>query len=1219
MAITRDISTRLILEGEKEYRAAMGQIGKEYRVLDSELKKVDSDFKGQQNTLAALGAKNKALNDVIAKQTDRLNTERAALNSVQSIQGTYAQQAETARAKLDNLAKTTDDATKETQEYKDAIAKLQAEISKNEAAEVKCTDAVANHTIKANQAQVKLNDLNHELTANGKYLNEAKSSADGCAKSIDAFGKETKETGEDAAEMGKKGKSGVEALASALAVAGLAKTLDEIKQAVQACISSSVEFESAMAGVAKTTSMTDAELKEMGDNFKEMSSNIPMAAKELASIAEAAGQLGVAKGDIVEFTSIMSMLGTATDMTSTEAATLLAQLVAVTGMDASQYSNLGSSIVALGNNFSTTEKKITEMAQSVSGAATNAGMNETDILALSTAVTSLGIEAVTGGTNMSALIGAMQTAVETGKGLEDWAAAAAMTATEFAALWGTDATAALRAFVVGLGDTDESMLQTLQTLGITEARTTRMITSLANAEKKNSTLSKAISLSSKAWTENNALTKEAATRYETTESKIKMYENSVENLKTAVGDQLTPALGELADTGADVVAWAASFVEQNRWLAPALTGVATALAALAAGVVTVTVVIPALKAAWTALTTALTASPWMLAASAVLGLVAALGTYAVASKTQVDDLAGAATGLPEAFKAANDGYAETLVEIEGTKAKADALISRLQELEQKNTTTSLNADEWREWNALLGSLVETIPTLANKINLQTGEIDGGTAALERNASAWHQNAIEQAKVAALQSKYDAYASAIGEVEENRIKLTIATKAAETADSKYKASMERLTAATGITEEQLHSTGDGMASLQALVAGVSSEYGGMVEETVKLNKESADAQGEVDDLANAVVIGEEAVAAASGEIDAYSAALAVMDGASTGAADGVNGLTDAQSNQVTQFETMQAQLQALSEAYAKYYEDALKNISGVVSGFDEVTQAETKSIDDSMKALDSQLSYLSTYSSNLLKLKELADANGIDLNTNLVSKLGDGSVESAAILQGIVDDGGTKLADLNSKFSLVEEGKKTFAEIMAEMQTDFTTKTNAMITQMQTLVTGLDQSSAASTNAQATVNAMNKALEAGISATQAIVSRYNLALAQLGRTRTVKLSTSGYHAAGLPAVPYDNYVAVLHKDERVMTALQAKAQDAQDAARYNYPRDDPPPRAIQPATVQPVPIDYDQLGRKVAASMDGVVVAIDGERAGMLLWRHVSEAQGDEVTTGRFGT
>lgn len=1214
MSTTRDVSTRLILQGEKEYRAAMQQISREYRVLESELKKVDSDFEGQRNTLAALEARHKALNDVIAQQSQRLKTEKDALENARKLQEDYARQAAAARQSLDELISSTDDAVKGTEEYKDEVARLQSEIARNETAETKCAQAVANHTVKANDAQVKLNTLNRELASNGKYLDEARNSADGCAKSIDAFGREASDAGDEASQMAQQVKAGMDALSAALASAGIAAGLDKIREAIEACIASSRDFESAMAGVAKTTDMSDGELAAMSDAFMEMSTRIPLSAKSLANIAEAAGQLGIAKEDITAFTEVMAKLGTATDMSSTEAATMLAQFSAVTGMDPGYYANLGSSIVALGNNFSTTEKKITEMAQATAGAGTNAGMSETDILALSAAVTSLGIEATTGGTNMSSLIGEMQTAVETGKDLDEWAAAAGMTATEFSALWGVDATEALRAFILGIGDTEQSMLLTLKTLGITEERTTRMITSLANAEKKNGTLTKAITLSNKAWQENNALNKEAATRYETTDSKIQLYNNSVDDLKIAVGDQLTPALGSLAETGADVVGWAADFVEQNRWLVPAITGVSTALGALTVGVVTATVVVPALKAAWTALTTALNASPWLMAASAVLGLVAALGTWATSTKSQVDELTSAAQALPEAFESANDQYAENLAQIEGTAAKADALIERLAELEAKNTSTGLDADEWREWNALLGSLVETVPELSDKINLQTGEIDGGTAALKLNTDAWKQNAIEQAKVKALQSQYDAYAATISELEENRIKLTVATKEAEDAENAYRESVQRLTEATGITEEQLNSTGDAAALLALTLAGSSAEYGPLVEEVIRLGEENREAQQNVEDLTNAVAEDEDAVASSRESLEAYNEALGALDDVSGGAAGGIGELTDAQSDQVAQFETLQQKLTELTEAYEKYYEDALKNISGVVSGFDEVTEAETKSIDESMKALDSQLAYLTDYSDNLLKLKELADEGGIALNENLVAKLSDGSVESAAILQGIVDDGGDKLADLNAKFGEVETGKNTFATIVAQMQTDFNAKTDAMVQQMRRMVDGLDQSEIASANVRKIVSDMNAALEAGIAETQGIVNRYNQALAALGRVRTAKLTS---HAAGLTSVPYDDYPANLHKGERVLTALQAQALDAQSRVSVYFPAPDSRPAAPTVAVARQTDLDYRQIGMEVANALDGMSVVIDGEQAGRILATYVSEEQGSALNAGRF--
>ena len=301
------------------------------------------------------------------------------------------------------------------------------------------------------------------------------------------------------------------------------------------------------------------------------------------------------------------------------------------------------------------------------------------------------------------------------------------------------------------------------------------------------------------------------------------------------------------------------------------------------------------------------------------------------------------------------------------------------------------------------------------------------------------------------------------------------------------SVQRLTEATGMAEEQLDGTGDAAALLALTLAGkqcgVWSVGGGGHSAWEKKNRE---AQQNVEDLTNAVAEDEDAVASSRESLEAYNEALGALDDVSGGAAGGIGELTDAQSDQVAQFETLQQKLTELTEAYEKYYEDALKNISGVVSGFDEVTEAETKSIDESMKALDGPLAYLTDYSDNLLKLKELADEGGIALNENLVAKLSDGSVESAAILQGIVDDGGDKLADLNAKFGEVETGKNTFATIVAQMQTDFNAKTDAMVQQMQSMVAGLNQSESASANARATVNAMNAALEAGIAETQGIV-------------------------------------------------------------------------------------------------------------------------------------
>ena len=152
---------------------------------------------------------------------------------------------------------------------------------------------------------------------------------------------------------------------------------------------------------------------------------------------------------------------------------MLAQFANVTGLPVSQYENLGSSITALGNTSATTESKIIDMAQGIASAGTLAGMRSEDMMALSAAVTSLGIETAAGATSMSKLIRGIDTAVKTGDGLSKWAAVAGTSAEDFARRWRDDAAAALAQFVeglTGLKSTAYVMANTLKDLGLSEER-----------------------------------------------------------------------------------------------------------------------------------------------------------------------------------------------------------------------------------------------------------------------------------------------------------------------------------------------------------------------------------------------------------------------------------------------------------------------------------------------------------------------------------------------------------------------------------------------------------------------------------------------------------------------------------------------------------------------------------------------------------------------------
>lgn len=313
-------------------------------------------------------------------------------------------------------------------------------------------------------------------------------------------------------------------------------------------IKSSIDWEQALAGVAKTTNMSGSELNKMGNEITKMSNTMPFAATEIAGVAEAAGQLGIKKQDITSFTRTMMNLGVATNLTADEAATEFARFANAANMPIKDVDRLGSTVVALGNSTATTEKEIVEMAQRLAGAGAQAGFSSDEIMSVSAAMSSVGIEAEAGGTAMTQIWNKMTKAVaEGGDTLDSFAKTAGVSGKEFAQIWENNPSKALSMFVKGLGDTEggaKGVLKALDDVGIKGIREADTIRRMANNHQ---VLDKALKTGSEGWKENSALTDEANIRYETMGSKLKMLKNTFINFARTIGDAVAPIVSFLAD------------------------------------------------------------------------------------------------------------------------------------------------------------------------------------------------------------------------------------------------------------------------------------------------------------------------------------------------------------------------------------------------------------------------------------------------------------------------------------------------------------------------------------------------------------------------------------------------------------------------------------------------------------------------------------------------
>lgn len=346
-------------------------------------------------------------------------------------------------------------------------------------------------------------------------------------------------------------------------------------------LKASIDFESAFAGVRKTVDATEQEFGMLENGIRELSKKMPQSASEIATVAEAAGQLGIQTENILGFTETMVMLGDATNMSSDQAATALARLANITGMSQADFDRLGSTIVALGNNLATTESEIVEMGLRLAGTASQVGMTEDQILALAAAMSSVGINAEAGGSSMSRVIQKINTEVlSAGKNLNQFAKIAGMSAEEFSKVWREKPQEAILAFVRGLDEINKSggdVTSTLKELGINSIQEIDTLLRLAGA---NETLADALGISAEAWEENIALQKEAEQRYQTTESLIKILKNNIDDLAISVGDELKESMRDGIGTAIEMVEQLADALE-TRGLAGLVEELGTVLADIA--------------------------------------------------------------------------------------------------------------------------------------------------------------------------------------------------------------------------------------------------------------------------------------------------------------------------------------------------------------------------------------------------------------------------------------------------------------------------------------------------------------------------------------------------------------------------------------------------------------------------------------------------------------
>jgi len=184
-----------------------------------------------------------------------------------------------------------------------------------------------------------------------------------------------------------------------LAFAGLAT------YGIYKSLQAAMEWEQLMAGVAKTTGLAGEELKEISNDILGLSTTMPTSRQELAKTAQVAGQLGIAKKDIKDFTELMSMMSVSFEMDASAIATAMAKQKAIWGFTVGEMKNVGSAMNYLGNTTAASEREMTAFLLNIGKAPKNIGMSIQETMALGNVMIATGMDASDAGTRINSMFG----------------------------------------------------------------------------------------------------------------------------------------------------------------------------------------------------------------------------------------------------------------------------------------------------------------------------------------------------------------------------------------------------------------------------------------------------------------------------------------------------------------------------------------------------------------------------------------------------------------------------------------------------------------------------------------------------------------------------------------------------------------------------------------------------------------------------------------------
>lgn len=344
----------------------------------------------------------------------------------------------------------------------------------------------------------------------------------------------------------------------AAAVAAAAWGALKIGEFVKDSIQSAVNFESAMADVAKVVdglrddngNLTDT-YYAMSDSIVQMSKDIPMAAEDLAAITAAAGTAGIAADELTTFTETAAKMGVAFDTTADQAGDWMAKWRTSFSMGQEEVTALADQINYLSNNSASTASEISTIVTAVGPLGDVAGISAAQIAALGSTMVGVGVQQDVAATGIRKLATTMVAGSSATKAQATVLQQLGLDATEMAERMQTDAEGAILTFLEAVSKLPEAE----QAAALKNYFGQESVGAIAPLLTNLDVLRERFEMVADAQLYAGSMDAEYAARAATTANNIQLYENRTAALKIQIGDYLLPVVNKVLAAASGGLDW----------------------------------------------------------------------------------------------------------------------------------------------------------------------------------------------------------------------------------------------------------------------------------------------------------------------------------------------------------------------------------------------------------------------------------------------------------------------------------------------------------------------------------------------------------------------------------------------------------------------------------------------------------------------------------------